>query len=142
MLQIEPHHYPLPTGANARVRVDSVEETTTADGTEVTVVLTWADEHYAGHAVGGPERASRDFLVAEATLRALASVRGEPHGFALEDVSLTQAGGVDVLVAVVSDADGPGRPLVGTAVLDRDNARFGTVRAVLDAVNRRISDSR
>lgn len=140
MLQIERDSYPLKTGDDARVKVDRVEEIIRPDGTAVSVVLSWDGAEHVGHAAGGPERQSRDFLVAEATLHAIAAVQGSPAGFTIQDLSITRAGGVDVMVAVVAEDDNPQRPLVGTAVLDRDNDHIGAVRAVLDAVNRRLSE--
>jgi hypothetical protein len=120
----------------ARVALLRVDETTDERRAEVRVFLQWEGEDHVGVTVGGPATSARAALVAEATLRAVASIDDEEYR--LVDASATRSGGADIALVVVDDPEGD-RPLVGTAVIDDDNRQVAYAKAALDAVNRRLA---
>lgn len=76
------------------------------------------------------------FLVAEATLRAIAQAIGEEPGFLLDDLSVSPAEKETVAVAVLVGAADTAERLVGSAsALD---PHVAVSRAILSALNRRL----
>ena len=84
-----------------------------------------------------PETASRARLVGEATLRAVEEVAEPRISLQLEAVATTELGETQIAMAQVL-MDGVPVPLVGSALLTEHDATAATVRAVLDALNRRL----
>jgi diguanylate cyclase (GGDEF)-like protein len=75
------------------------------------------------------------FLVAEATLNAIAQAIGAEPGFLLDDLSLTSSDAETVAVAVLVGGEGPDR-LVGSA--SAPDPAVAVSRAILAALNRRL----
>lgn len=119
---------------SARTAIDRVDESTTADGAAVTVVIHWDGSDHIGEAFGPAAAAQRSALVARATLMALADAGSKE--FEVVEATTTSAGGARVALVAVADPD-LDTPLIGTAVMPDDNAQLGFARATLDAVNRR-----
>jgi hypothetical protein len=120
-----------------RPAIVQIDEHTTDEETTVTISLSWQDEHFFGTATGSPDESSRARLVGEATLRAVEEVTERRISLQLEAVATTELGETQIAMAQVL-MDGVPVPLVGSALLTEHDATAATVRAVLDALNRRL----
>ena len=120
-----------------RPAIVSINELPLDDGVKVVITLAWQDERFSGEASGSAEQRYRPRLVGEATLRAVEEVVHNRIRLNLAAVATIPLGDAQVAMAQV-ELDGDTNPFVGTAVLgDRDDAA-ATVKAVLDAINRRL----
>lgn len=107
------------------------------DHVAVSVVLEAEGKEHHGRAEGAADRALRPRVVGEATLRALESVTGSAR-FELSAVGTSTIDGVTIALVQVAE---PGRPdvYVGSALIRRGDTVLATARAVLDALNRRLT---
>lgn len=107
------------------------------DHVAVSVVLEAEGQEHHGRAEGSADRALRPRVVGEATLRALESVTGSAH-FELTAVGTSAMDGVTIALVQVAE---PGRPdvYVGSALIRQGDTVLATARAVLDALNRRLT---
>lgn len=112
-------------------------DTETADEAQVTIKLAYQDGEYVGVATGDADITARPRLVGEATLRAVEEVTENRVRLNLEAVATTSLGTSQVAMAQVK-IDGDTETLVGTALLSEADRSAATVRAVLDAINRRL----
>lgn len=112
----------------------SIEDDFVGDDTRVTVRLDWADRAFHGHAVGGA--AERVRLAAEATLDAVNQIVDNAIDLELMAVATTEVGEASVALAQVRFDRGD--ILVGSALLGEHDRRLAAVRAVMDAINRRL----
>lgn len=115
-----------------------VQESFDGSDARVTVTLAWEDEEYSGQAVGIAEPVARPRLVGEATLRAVEQVAHEAIVLDLSAVATQDLGSVRVALAQV-DITNLDERFVGSALVREDDPSLATVRAVLDALNRRIA---
>lgn len=117
----------------------SIAQTAIAeDQLEVVITLAWHDAEYSGQAIGPMDARLRPRLVGEATLRAVEEVTDNKIELSLAAVATTPLGDAQVAMAQVLMTGDDG-PFVGSALLrERDDAA-ATVRAVLDAINRRLA---
>ena len=122
----------------ARAAIVRVDEATGVDRTDVIVTLAQDGTDFRGESSGLPGGAQRLGLVATATLEAVHEMTKGKTGYRLVDFATTRAGGADIALAVVLDPDDVDHPLVGTAVIERDNRHVAAARATLDAINRRL----
>jgi len=114
-----------------------VHETPEGNRTTVAVTLRWHGEEYAGTATGPAAPSARLRLVGEAALRATEGTIGD-EALALDAVGASAVGMRRVIVVVVVSTGPRGEEIaVGSALSHGDDAEC-TVRAVLDALNRRI----
>lgn len=105
--------------------------------TTVAVTLRWHSEEYTGTATGPAAASARLRLVGEAALRAVERIVGD-EALALDAVGAPAVGMRRVIVVVVLSTGSRGEAVaVGSALSQGDDAE-ATVRAVLDALNRRI----
>jgi len=105
--------------------------------TTVAVTLRWHGEEYAGTATGPAAPSARLRLVGEAALRGIERIVGD-EALALDAVGAPAVGMRRVIVVVVVSTGPRGEEIaVGSALSQGDDADC-TVRAVLDALNRRI----
>lgn len=104
----------------------------------VVITLGWSDEEFHGESVGSANPISRPRLVGEATLRAVEAVTEDRLQLSLTAVATTDLGNAQVAMAQVV-MDGDPDPLVGSSLIRSDDEAAATVRAVLDALNRRIA---
>jgi hypothetical protein len=120
---------------NERPALVRIEEQ--ADDTDARVVITlgWHESEFLGEASGSADEASRPRLLGEATLRAVEALAGRFH-LALEAIATTDLG--DSRVAMAQVAMEEGDTLVGSAMLRQDDPAAAPVRAVLDAINRKL----
>jgi hypothetical protein len=121
-----------------RPAIVSIEERAEGDETRVRIALTWHDEEYVGEAVGPTAWTYRPRLVGEATLRAVEAVTRGTVSLTLSAVATTPLGEAQVAMAQVT-MEGADEPLVGSALLGHNDEAAATVKAVLDALNRRLS---
>jgi hypothetical protein len=112
-----------------------IEQDADADEARVVITLGWHDHEYLGEATGSADDAARPRLLGEATLRAVEALAGRTQ-LALEAIATTDLG--DSRVAMAQVEMGDGAPLVGSAMLREDDPGAAPVRAVLDAINRRL----
>ena len=120
-----------------RPAIVSIEESVLDDHTRVAITLAWHDERFTGEAVGLADPAVRPRLVGEATLRAVERVAHGRISLRLGAVATTELGPSQVAMAQV-ELLGDNGPFVGSALLKDRDASAATVRAVLDAINRRL----
>ena len=105
--------------------------------TTVAVTLRWHAEEYTGTATGPAAASARLRLVGEAALRAVERIVGD-EALALDAVGAPAVGMRRVIVVIVLSTGPRGEAVaVGSALSQGDDAE-ATVRAVLDAFNRRI----
>jgi hypothetical protein len=119
----------------AIVRIRQSEEGGEA---KVTITLAWKDAEYLGEAAGSTEWTYRPRLVGEATLRAVERVAENRINLSLAAIATTPLGEAQVAMAQVK-MEGDDEPLVGSALLGTNDEAAATVKAVLDAINRRLS---
>jgi hypothetical protein len=105
---------------SVRVRIDR-------DGTETT-----------GEASGPAGTNMRQRLVAEATLHAVEASCEVPGGYAVEEVAVTMLGGRQVAVCSIVTVTAEGEEALSGSAIVRHTVESATVRATLDALNRRI----
>lgn len=120
-----------------RPAIVQIDEHTTDEEASVTISLSWQDEHFFGTATGAPDPEARARLVGEATLRAVEEVAEKRISLQLEAVATTELGATQIAMAQVL-MDGVPVPLVGSALLEAHDPTAATVKAVLDAINRRL----
>lgn len=126
------------TGEADRPVITSIKEYPEGPSTTVTVTLTWNSEQFSGSANGPAAASARLRIIGEATLRALEEVLGGGPPLALDAVASTSVGARPVIVAQVVSMKGVEEEVaVGSALIRGDEAE-AVVRAVLDALNRRI----
>ena len=118
--------------------ITSIQEHPEGVSTSVKVTLTWNGEQYVGQSMGPAASSARLRIIGEATLRALEEVLGGTPPLALDSVAATNVGIRPVIVAQVVSMRGTEEDVaVGSALVRGDEAE-AVVRAVLDALNRRI----
>lgn len=108
-----------------------------SDDVEARVVITleWNDGEYLGAATGAPDANARARLLGEATLRAVQALAPKLE-LGLEAIATTNLGGSSIAMAQVEVARES--LMVGSAFFQGDNPSAAPVRAVLDAINRRL----
>jgi len=115
------------------------------DGTRlgIEVTLRYADTDHVGRASGPATSSARLRLVGEATLDAVEHTFENAAPLALDAATAVPVGDRRIVVAVVVGAgrDGSEWVTAGSALVGQDEDH-ATVRAVLDALNRRLVDRR
>ncbi|MDH4159636.1 MAG: hypothetical protein OEV62_05210 [Actinomycetota bacterium] len=123
---------------DARPSIAAITVRTSGAETEAEVTLVFADEEFTGSALGAAASHHRPRLVAQATLAALDPLLGVP--VEVDSAAVLTVGGNDVALVVltVSVPRIAAQSVSGSAVLRGDEAD-AVARAVLDALNRRLS---
>lgn len=120
-----------------RPAIMGVHEIPEGPRTTVAVTLGWHGEEYVGTATGPAAQSARLRLVGEAALRAIESLLHD-DALALDSIGAPSIGMKTVIVAVVVATGEYGEEVsVGSALSNGDDSETA-VRAVLDALNRRI----
>ena len=121
-----------------RPAIKGVHEIPEGARTTVAVTLGWHGEEYVGTATGPAAQSARYRLVGEAALRAIEDLLpGE--ALALDSVGAPTIGMRTVMVVVIVSTGERGEEVsVGSALSHGDDSET-VVRAVLDALNRRIT---
>ena len=121
-----------------RPAIMGVHEIPEGPRTTVAVTLRWHAEEYVGTATGPAAQSARLRLVGEAAIRAVEDLLGDA-ALALDSIGAVPMGMRTVMIAVVVSTGDRGEEIaVGSALSDGDDSE-AAVRAVLDALNRRIS---
>lgn len=107
------------------------------DVVTVTVELDADGSRHRGQAEGAIDTTARARVVGEATLRALESVIGTGK-FELAAVGTSTLDEITIALVQVNEA-GTADAYVGSALIRRGDVVLATARAVLDALNRRLS---
>lgn len=119
----------------ARPVIASIEDDVDGVDARVTVTLDYHDQHFHGQAIGATTEHTR--LAGEATLRAVEELTEGAMSLELLAVATTDVGAGQVAVAQVRVADDD--VLVGSALQGEEDGQLAAVRAVMDALNRRLS---
>ncbi len=122
---------------NDRPAIVSIQGSEVDGDTVVTVTLSWQDEECAGEAVGPTDPTTLPRLVGEATLRAVERVAHGNIRLNLTAIATWASPSRVVAMAQVEMEGDEGR-FVGSAILDDTDSAAATVKAVLDAINRRL----
>lgn len=116
----------------------TIDQRLEADRVSVVVTLGWAEEMYEGTATGPADTAQRARLVGEATLRAIEAMSAGRARYDLTAVGTSDLGPVKIALVQVREL-GWSDYLIGSALIREGDPASATAKAVLDAVNRRIS---
>lgn len=116
----------------------TIDQRLEADRVAVAVTLGWAEEMYEGTATGPADTAQRARLVGEATLRAIEAMSAGRARYDLTAVGTSDLGPVKIALVQVREI-GWSDYLIGSALIREGDPASATAKAVLDAVNRRIS---
>ena len=126
-------------GLPSRPALVGVREEPNGTRTTLKVTLRLDDEDRTGTAIGPAVASTRLRLIGEATIDALERTFDSVPPIALESVAVTTVGSHRVIVViVVSAGDSGGEHLTVGSALSTGDDGDATVRAVLDALNRRI----
>ncbi|HEY5650492.1 MAG TPA: hypothetical protein VIW46_03525 [Acidimicrobiia bacterium] len=104
----------------------------------VSVAIGRGDKQYTGAAEGTSDPHQRARLVGEATLRAVEELTAHRHTFDLTAIGTSDLGPVRIALAQIRET-GWSDYLIGSAMVRDDDSATATAKAVLDALNRRIS---
>ena len=121
-----------------RPAIVSIQESDDGQRARVVITLAWNDAKFAGEAIGDSDWSYRPRLIGEATLRAVECVTESGVNLRLAAIASTPLGDAQVAMAQVM-MEGEDEPFVGSALLGSNDEAAATVKAVLDALNRRIS---
>ncbi len=112
----------------------SIEDEIDGEDARITVILDWADQPWHGQAIGSA--AAQPRLAGEAALNAVLLLTDGQVKVELLAVATSDLGAARVALAQVRFGDD--EVLVGSALQGEADGRLAAVRAVLDAINRRI----
>jgi hypothetical protein len=104
----------------------------------IRITLSAGEAEATGYAEGSAATATRLRLVATATLDALRQLDNGAETLDVEDASATQVGSQEVIAVTLVHLDPPHEYELVGAALARRSPDVAVVRAVLDAVNRRL----
>lgn len=128
----------LETRTLERPALVRIREEPDGNRTTVFVTLAWQNGEHTGTATGPGVGSARLRLIGEATLEALENIFVRPPPLALDAIGTAGVGLRKVVIAVVVSAlDHEEDLAVGSALADTDEGS-GAVKAVLDALNRRM----
>jgi hypothetical protein len=116
----------------------TIDQRLEGDRVTVTVTLGWAEAMYEGKAQGQSDTAQRARLVGEATLAAIESLTAGNAKFDLTAAGMSDLGPVKIALVQVRET-GWSDYLIGSCLIREGDPAAATAKAVLDAVNRRIS---
>jgi hypothetical protein len=115
-----------------------IKESTDQTRATLTVTLGWQDGEHVGSASGPDAASARLRLVGEATLHAMESIFTETPPLALDSIGTASVGMRTVLISVIVFAGKAGEELVVGSALSGGDDDAAAVKAVLDALNRRL----
>jgi hypothetical protein len=104
----------------------------------VSVAIGRGDKQFTGASEGSSDPHQRARLVGEATLRAVEELTAHQHSFDLTAIGTSDLGPVRIALAQIRET-GWSDYLIGSAMVRDDDSATATAKAVLDALNRRIS---
>jgi hypothetical protein len=122
----------------ARASIGAVQSQIEGRRATIRITLNIGDAEATGYAEGSAAAATRLRLVASAALDALRQLDDGADALEVEDAATTQVGGREVIAVTLVHLDPPHEHELVGAALARRSPDVATVRAVLDAVNRRL----
>jgi hypothetical protein len=122
----------------SRPAIVHIQESLEGGDASVVVTLSWEDEEFTGRSSGSSDSTHRPRLVGEATLDAIQHAAHDSLVLDLAAVATQELGIARVALAQI-DIRNMEERLVGSALIRDDDPSLATVRAVLDALNRRLA---
>jgi hypothetical protein len=122
----------------ARPRVVSIETQSTRLRMTIRVAISLGDDEAVGFAEGSVAAVARPRLAAAATLDALRQLQPAAERFDVEAARSVRVGTDDVLIVTLVDVDPPHEQRLAGSAIVHAQVDDATVRAVLDATNRRL----
>jgi hypothetical protein len=140
VVQITPEQIAARGAGGDRAQIVGIREE--PDGNRVTAIVTlsWQGDEVTGSSTGPSAASYRIRLVGEATLKALEELLGGSSPLALDAIGTPAVGMRDLVVAVVVSTTDKGEAVAVGSALNNGEASEAAVRAVLDAMNRRIPE--
>ena len=126
-------------GVTSRIGIGSVQSELEGRRATIRITLSSGGQEATGFAEGSSAAATRLRLLSSATLDALRQLDDAAEAVELEDASMARVGGHDVVLVTLVHVDPPHEHQLIGAALARQSPDAAAVRAVLDAVNRRLS---
>ncbi len=123
--------------SSSRPAIHAIEQDSDGDDVRVTITLDCGKKRHYGQAIGEADPSHRPRLAAEAALRAVEHLIGDDTRLELMAVATAGLGQARIALAQIRAGDN-GDMLVGTAVIREDDPPLAAVRAVMDALNRRL----
>lgn len=117
-----------------RPMIIGIEDEIDGEDARVTVTLDWDDRSWHGQAIGAAS--SRARLAGEAALAAVTKLTDGSIEVELLAVATSDLGAARIALAQVRF--GHDQVLVGSALQGEEDGRLAAVRAVMDAINRRL----
>jgi hypothetical protein len=111
-----------------------IEDEIDGEDARVTVILDWADQPWHGQAIGAADATPR--LAGEAALAAVSKLTDGGLDIELLAVATSDVGAARIALAQVKM--GTEDVLVGSALQAEEDGCLAAVRAVMDAINRRL----
>jgi hypothetical protein len=112
----------------------AIEDEVEDGDARVTVTLDWNNQPWHGQAIGSSN--ARNRLAGEAALAAVHRLSGSSIDLELMAVATTDLGSARIALAQVRY--GPDEIMVGSALQSEADGQLASVRAVMDAINRRL----
>ena len=122
----------------SRIGIGSIQSQLEGRRATVRITLSSGGQEATGFAEGSSAAVTRLRLVSSATLDALRQLDDVADDLELEDASIARVGGHDVALVTLVHVDPPHEHELIGAALARQSPDTAAVRAVLDAVNRRL----
>ena len=122
----------------ARASIGAIQTQVQGRQATIRITLSAGDAEATGFAEGSAATATRLRLVASAALDALRQLHDGAEALEVEDASTTQVGSQEVIAVTLVHLDPPHEYELVGAALARRSPDVAVVRAVLDAVNRRL----
>lgn len=126
-------------GRGSRFQFDRISCSTGSAEIDVAISLRLDDEMFTAAAAGPNTRQYRLRLVAEATLRAVEQYLGGINRFVAVDVQKVWIAGQEIIVVLTSLCLGSAEEILAGTAPNRGDEIGSTVRATLDAINRRLN---
>lgn len=124
--------------ATPRPALKRIKESTDHTRATLTVTLGWEGVEHVGSSSGPDAASARLRLVGEATLQAMESIFTETPPLALDAIGPANVGMRTAFIAVIVFAGDDGEELVVGLALSSGDDDEAAVKAVLDALNRRL----
>jgi len=121
-----------------RLKLKTIEYSTSGTRADVKVILEKEDSYFEGESSGANTTYNSQRLLSTATLKAVESFLGIEDNFILEDITVSNLAGREVVVtAITFIADFGEQMFSGCAFVNRDK-KEAVVKSTLDAINRRV----
>ena len=118
----------------SRPIIIGIEDDIDGDDARVTVTLDWDQRSWHGQAIGSAD--ARPRLAGEAAIAAVTRLIDDQIDIELMAVATSDLGAARIALAQVRYGDD--EVLVGSALQGEADGRLAAVRAVMDAINRRL----